>query len=90
MPTKIEEQALFDKLQALTAFSEMGLTAVFGERGEIIIARRGHVRGIWHCAGPVFAWTPTGYSSPVQQAADVEAAVAYTREVIMATSRTIT
>lgn len=89
MPTKNEEQALFDHLQTLTAFGEMGLTAVFGDRGEIIIARRGHVRGIWHCDGPMFAWTPTGYGKPIQQVADVEAAISYTRDVIMATSRTV-
>jgi hypothetical protein len=89
MPTKIEEQALCNALEKLEAFGEMGLTAILGEHDEIIIARRGHVRGIWHCAGPVFAWVPAGYSATVYEAADVATAVAYTREVIMVSSKTI-
>ncbi len=89
MPTPAEEIALLTFLQSLAAFADLGLTATLGERGEIIISRRGHVRGIWQCEGPLFAWTPTGYNGPVYRTPDTEGAAAYTRDVIMSSSRTI-
>ena len=90
MPAKIDKQALCDTLQNLPEFAALSLTAKLGEHDEIIIARRTHVRGIWQCKGAAFAWTPTGYSEPVYQAADLAAALAYTRDVIMTTTHTIT
>jgi hypothetical protein len=82
MPTLTKEIELLARIQGLIHRNNTGLTAGFGEQGGVVIERRGHVRGIWRCLGGEFAWTPAGYNEPVHEAADIEAAVAYTQALL--------
>ena len=64
MPTAITEIELLARLQALLSGNAMGLSAILGDHGGILIERRGHMRGIWRCIGGTFAWTLAGYNEP--------------------------
>lgn len=84
MPSAAHEDQLRKQLNALVQFAQRGLSAQSGERGEVLIVRRGHVRGIWRCEGHQLAWTPSGYNEPLHRAESVEGALAYTVTAIMA------
>lgn len=84
MPSAAHEDELRQQLNGFFPFTEKGLSAQAGDRGEVLIVRRGHVRGVWRCEGQQFAWTPSGYNEPLHRADDVAAAIAYTCRSIMA------
>ena len=84
MPTAITEIELLARLQALLSGNAMGLSAILGDHGGILIERRGHMRGIWRCIGGTFSWTLAGYNEPVHTAGGIDEALHYTRTVILA------
>lgn len=83
MPNHSEQVALFNRLNALIKSASSGFTVETGDYGEVVLQRRGHVRGFWRCHGGYFAWTPAGYNEPAYKAAGIDAAVAYTQASIL-------
>ncbi len=83
MPNPSEQLTLFNSLNKLMKSSPRGFSVEIGDHGEVMLQRRGHVRGFWRCHGGHFAWTPAGYSEPAHTAADIDAAVAYTQASIL-------
>ena len=80
MTTPANQAELFKQLSSLENFASSGLVAVMGDRCEIVIERRGHVRGIWHCKNGKFAFTPAGYNEPSVVANTITEAVEFTRK----------
>jgi hypothetical protein len=83
MPNHSEQLNLFNSLTTLTKSSPRGFSVEMGDHGEVMLQRRGHVRGFWRCDGSRFAWTPAGYNEPAHHAADIDAAIAYTASSIL-------
>ncbi len=83
MPTDVHELELLGRLQPLVAGHHSGQTVAAGDHGGVVIARRGHVRGIWRCMNGHFGWTPAGYGEPTYTATDLDAAVQYTKTIIL-------
>ncbi|MEQ1697830.1 MAG: hypothetical protein ABL901_18515 [Hyphomicrobiaceae bacterium] len=74
---------MFESLNTLIDSSPRGFSVEMGDHGEVLLHRRGHVRGFWLCHDGQFAWTPAGYSEPAHFAPGIDAAVAYTQTSIL-------
>ncbi len=47
-----------------------GFSVVLSENGDVIVDRRGHVRGIWRSNAGQLEWTPAGYNEAQATASD--------------------
>ena len=84
MPSHADKLALLEHVNALVEFQAHAITASGGERGEVVIARRGHVLGLWRCERGLLTWTPAGYGEAVHKASSLEAALTFIRSVTLA------
>ena len=82
MPSSAAKSDLLNRLNNLIETEQNGFAAGVGEQSEIILDRRGHVKGFWRCQSGHFDWTPAGYNEPSYSAADIDAVLAYTRTAI--------
>lgn len=82
MPEANQEQ-LHKRLIELIKSASSSVQAELGSEGEVVIARRGHVRGVWRCTGDQCAWTPAGYGEPTHTTRGIEDAVTYTQTVLL-------
>jgi hypothetical protein len=80
----VNSQSLLHKqLEELINSASSSVQAELSGSHDVVLERRGHVRGVWHCKGKSFSWTPAGYNEPTFTTANLDAAVAYTRDSIL-------
>jgi hypothetical protein len=84
MPNQVREIDLLAQIKGLMEILKSDFTVEAGDRGGVVILRRGHMRGIWRCQDHVFTWTPAGYNEPMHRSATVASALAYTEATVIA------
>ena len=72
------ETYLAERLHANAKLRRAGYVATQLIAGELAIAHRGHVKGIWRVVDGMLDWIPAGYSAPIDRVADIDAAERHT------------
>ena len=72
------EKLLFERLSANLELASRGYSVELNERGDLVIDRAGHVKGVWRSQFGVLEWTPAGYNGPIYRVANIDAAERHT------------
>lgn len=83
MGAPVTVEMLKRELERQPQSSELSFDFAVDAKGNLLVCRRGHWRGIWHVSEAVLAWVPAGSREPVYEASDVAEAVAYAIENIL-------
>ena len=65
------EFLLWKQLVQNVLLKRHGFSVMLSENGDVIVDRRGHVRGIWRSQSGRLEWTPAGYNEALVFADDV-------------------
>ncbi len=65
------EILLWQQLERNVLLKRHGFSVVVSETGDVIVDKRGHVRGVWRSKAGQLEWTPAGYNEAQLFAADV-------------------
>lgn len=83
MSVSFQNLRLKKLLEAEDVLRHYGFEIQLEPAGGLTIARRNHVRGLWHHDGQHFFWFPAGYNAAAFAAPTANDALRYTMETIV-------
>ena len=89
MLTNSNDVLLHQRLRASQEFAALGFVAELTERGGVLLARAGHVHGLWHFHDQAFHYTDSAYRAPVHRADTVDEAVMVTVGLLRSANRAL-
>lgn len=78
MGANVQNTNLMQALESHKDLKPLGVTAVCGPTGGVVVDRWNHVRGVWHFHDGHYFWIPAGYSQPSFRTESLEEALDYT------------